>query len=247
MRSPSRATADAVLGGDPITASPAWQGVAGFLDNLRLESAAMSAPAPSLVLEARLDHPTAGVVRTAEAGARRQTSVLSRLRPVAALCAASCVTFGGLAAAGALPGPLQHASASFGSHFGVGIPGATRSPAVPPAAARGADSSAKFNAAGLRDVESPPSVAATGKSPALAPADDTKRPVAVPLSPTSSLGSSPLRLSLRLDVLPTALDPKNVAPRAVRHAAAPKPSPENSGQQSPRHRRGLSRISSRER
>ena len=128
MRSPSHAIADAVLRGEPITASPAWRDVASFLDDLRLESAATSAPTPSPPLEALLDRPTARVLRTAEPDARRRTRVLLRLRPVAALCAASCVTFGGLAAAGALPGPLQHAGATFGSRFGVGIPGATRIP-----------------------------------------------------------------------------------------------------------------------
>ena len=239
MRSPSHAIADAVLRGEPITASPAWRDVASFLDDLRLESAATSAPTPSPPLEALLDRPTARVLRTAEPDARRRTRVLLRLRPVAALCAASCVTFGGLAAAGALPGPLQRAGATFGSHFGVGIPGATRTPAVPPAdaaAAEPAGYSPKAHAAGPRDVETPPSVAPiTAKTPALAPSDDTKPPAAVPPSPISSIDSGPLSLSLPLEVLPTTLDPKNLAPRTVRNTA--EPSPEKPGQQQPRHHR----------
>ena len=239
MRSPSHATADAVLRGDPIPSPPVWRGVAGFLDDLRLESAAMSAPAPSPPLEALLDRPTARVLRTAVPDARRRTRVLLHLRPVAALCAASCVTFGGLAAAGALPGPLQHASASFGSHFGVGIPGATRTPAVPPAdaaAAEPAGHAPEANAAGPRDVETPPSVAPiTATAPALAPSDDTKPPAAVPPSPISSIDSGPLPVSVPLEVSPTVLDTTNLAPRTVRNAA--EPSPEKPGQQQPRHRR----------
>ena len=220
--------------------------VVSFLDDLRLESAAMSAPAPSPALEARLERPTARVLRTVEAFARPRTRMNSRLRPVVALCAASCVTFGSLAAAGALPGPLQHASARFGSHFGIGIPGATRTRAVPPvdAASAAAGSTPEPNAAGPWDVERSRWAEPTPvRAPVLASSDEAKASVS-PL-PIANIGSSPLPLSLSLEVLPSALDPRNVA-RAVRHGAGQE-SPADRGQQRRSHRPGLSRIWARKR
>jgi hypothetical protein len=47
------------------------------------------------------------------------------LRPVAAFATAGVVLFGGLATAGALPGPVQRATADVTSHVGIDLPGRT--------------------------------------------------------------------------------------------------------------------------
>lgn len=253
MRSPTRATADAVLTGDSTIPSAVWRDVSRFLDNMRLESAAMSAPTPAPALTAMLEVPFSHM--PARAPDRREwTRVHRHLRPVAALCAASCAMFGGLAAAGALPRPLQHASASFGSHFGVGMPRATRTPAAPrnvaaPAPPSAAPASVALSTAARSGAFLAAPVAPVAKPPELADLLAANPPVAMSPPRISSFGSGPLPLSLPRDLLPAELDPNDVVPGSVHPVTEPDPAPEEPEQpQHERpHRHGLSRIGSRER
>ena len=93
---------ETMLDGRSTAATSPLQTVATFLDDLRLEAAARPAPTPSPALAAIFDGrrtlPHTPAVRST------RTRATVRLRPVATLVAATAVTFGGLATAGALPG-----------------------------------------------------------------------------------------------------------------------------------------------
>jgi hypothetical protein len=119
---------EAVLDGR-LVATSTLRGVATFLDDVRLEAAAMPAPAarPALaaIFEGRRTLPTPATPPAPRA------RTIARLRPVAALAAAATVSFGGLATAGALPGPVQRASAQLGTHLGIRLPGTPHPVPVP--------------------------------------------------------------------------------------------------------------------
>jgi hypothetical protein len=130
------AEADAVVEGRAVPASLA--SVAVLVGELRSEFGASEAPVPRPALATRLDghrplhavpDPSDTVDEVARVRRRRRG-----LRPAAAAVTAGVVVFGGLAAAGALPGPLQRASADLGEMVGIELPapGATgRAPANP--------------------------------------------------------------------------------------------------------------------
>ena len=141
MSSRSR-TADALLDGrrvDDERELRSHRDVERFLGELRSTASAHAAPAPNAALTAILDG-RAPIGRTHEVG--DASGARARVRPFvparrwlrAGTCVPSAVfavLFGGLAAAGALPAPVQHATAHFASHFGVTLPGASRSRHVP--------------------------------------------------------------------------------------------------------------------
>jgi hypothetical protein len=86
--------------------------------------AAVPAPAPSAALAARMD---AGWIGTADDDRRTVVVPLVRrprlrLRYLVAALVASFVAMSGLAAAGALPDPLQRGVASVASHLGIDLP-----------------------------------------------------------------------------------------------------------------------------
>jgi hypothetical protein len=132
--------ADALLDGRAPRAAD-LEPVAALLDDLRVEYGATPPPAPRPALVARLDghaplhavpDPLAPVDAPARGRARRG------LRPAAAVAVAGAVVFGGLASAGALPGPLQRASADLAEKIGIDLPasGTGDDAPTPPASAR---------------------------------------------------------------------------------------------------------------
>jgi hypothetical protein len=58
------------------------------------------------------------------------------MRAIAAACVGGAVVFGGLATAGALPDPLQRATAEVGARIGIDLPGPDRAAPSPPASRR---------------------------------------------------------------------------------------------------------------
>ena len=120
---------DALLDGDPVGDDSGLDDVAAFLSELRVEFGAIPAPVPRPTLAATLDgrrelRPASGPVlkpTVPEPGPR----VHYRFKPIAAMIASGVVLFGGLATAGALPGPAQRAVADVTSHLGIHLPGRT--------------------------------------------------------------------------------------------------------------------------
>src|SRR4051812_47560121 len=90
-----------------------------FVTELRMIGDTSATPEPGAALHAVLEGgrtPRANAV----AATRRRW-----LRPVVLPATVATVLFGGLAAAGALPAPVQRATAGFATHLGVSIPGHT--------------------------------------------------------------------------------------------------------------------------
>jgi hypothetical protein len=141
-----RRDSDALLDGHPLEAGADLGEVDAFLAEMRADFAALPAPTPRPTLAATLDgrrelRPASGPTpkpTVPEPGPR----VHYHFKPVAALLAGGLALFGGLATAGALPGPIQRATADATSHLGIDLPG-TPSPTAPPASGpRGARSHA---------------------------------------------------------------------------------------------------------
>src|SRR3954454_17319650 len=91
-----------------------------FLTELRTVGDATAAPAPNAALVEILE---GGRVPRASAAPRADVARRRWLRPVVMPATIATVLFGGLAAAGALPAPVQHATARFAAHLGVTLPG----------------------------------------------------------------------------------------------------------------------------
>ena len=135
-----RRDSDALLEGHPLDAGVDLAEVDAFLAEMRADFAALPAPTPRPTLAATLDgrrelRPASGPTpkpTVPEPGPR----VHYHFKPVAALLAGGLALFGGLAAAGALPGPIQRATADATSHLGIDLPGMP-SPTAPPASVRG--------------------------------------------------------------------------------------------------------------
>ncbi len=136
-----RRDSDALLDGQPLDADTDLAEVDAFLAEMRAAFAALPAPSPRPTLAATLDgrrelRPASGPVpkpTVPEPGPR----VHYRFRPIAALLAGSVVLLGGLATAGALPGPIQRATADAASHLGIDLPGSPSAPSTPPASGPG--------------------------------------------------------------------------------------------------------------
>jgi hypothetical protein len=128
-----RRDSEALIEGQPVDEDSGLDDVKMFLTSMRSEFAATPAPEPRPTLAATLDGRRE--LRPKSGPAPKPTFPKPRprthwgLRPVAALFATGAVLFGGLAGAGALPGPIQRTAASVGSHVGLHLPG--RSGATP--------------------------------------------------------------------------------------------------------------------
>jgi hypothetical protein len=170
-----------------LTENPA---LLAFLDQLA-EYGAGSPPEPRPALVARLDGftPLHAVPAPLATRPTRRAGVRRRgLRPVAAAFVGGAVLFGGLAGAGALPGPLQRVSAQLGSHIGLDLPepGADGSAPSAPAstvAPRGSGSgSAPGGPGGGRATpRSSPDARASDAPPAVPGAGSTDAPLPIPL------------------------------------------------------------------
>lgn len=124
--------ADALMDGQPLRDGSGLDDVDAFLSDMRVESSALPAPEPRPRFAATLDgrrelRPASGPTSKPTFPPVHPPS--NRLRPVVAMFAASAVLFGGLASAGALPGPVQRTTADLGAHVGIELPG--RTPATP--------------------------------------------------------------------------------------------------------------------
>lgn len=122
-----RRDTEALVAGTRVEDDPALDPVDSFLDTMRTEFGATTAPEPRPTLAATLDgrrplRPAAGpVVRPTfpEPRPRRRFA-----KPAAVVAATGAVLFGGLATAGALPGPVQRTTAELGTRIGIHLPGA---------------------------------------------------------------------------------------------------------------------------
>jgi hypothetical protein len=123
-----RRDTDALLDGRRVEPDSGLDDVDSFLDAMRTEFGATPPPEPRPTLASTLDgrrplRPASGPrVHTTFPDRQPKSKVF---RPVAAFAAAGVVLFGGLATAGALPGPVQRATADVTSHVGIDLPGGT--------------------------------------------------------------------------------------------------------------------------
>jgi hypothetical protein len=121
-----RRDSEALVNGEPAR-TPGFGAVEQFLGDMRVEAVATPAPTPRPRLAATLDgrrplRPASDPVPVMTPSRPGRTRAL---RPAAVAIATGAIFFGGLAGAGALPGPLQRTSAQLGSHVGSHLPGAT--------------------------------------------------------------------------------------------------------------------------
>jgi hypothetical protein len=124
-----RRDTDGLVAGHRVEADPALDDVDTFLDAMRTEFGATPPPEPRPTLASTLDgrrplRPASGP-RVHTTFPERRPRRRGALRPVAVVAAAGAVLFGGLATAGALPGPVQRTTADVTSHVGIDLPGHT--------------------------------------------------------------------------------------------------------------------------
>jgi hypothetical protein len=122
-----RRDSEALVEGRPVDDDAGLEDVDAFLTTMRSEFAAAPAPEPRPTLAATLDgrrelRPKSGPTPKPTFPTPRPRTHWG-LRPVAAVFATGAVLFGGLASAGALPGPVQRTTANLGSHVGLHLPG----------------------------------------------------------------------------------------------------------------------------
>ncbi len=123
-----RRDTDGLVTGHRTDENPGLDDVDSFLDAMRTEFGATPPPEPRPTLASTLDgrrplRPASGPrVRTTFPVPRPRSRVL---RPAAAFATAGVMLFGGLATAGALPGPVQRTTADLSSHVGIHLPGRT--------------------------------------------------------------------------------------------------------------------------
>jgi hypothetical protein len=126
-----RRDTEALLDGRLLSGDHPLANVGGFLDTMRADYSFQPPPLPRPALAAILvegRRPLRSVsaprpVRPQAVRAWRWPQWNVRLRTlVVALTTTGAVTFGGLATAGALPGPLQRASADLSAQVGIDLP-----------------------------------------------------------------------------------------------------------------------------
>ncbi len=185
-----RSESDALLDGEALGADSGLEDVEAFLADVRLEYGALPAPAPRPTLAATLDgrrelRPASGPVpkpTVPEPGPR----IHYRLRPLTALVVSGAVLFGGLATVGALPGPVQRATADVTSHLGIHLPGgATTPPASVPTGRRGHGAGSSSTAPGSGQHDPTGTVATTPPSPGASTATPVAPGVPAPATPTT--------------------------------------------------------------
>lgn len=199
-----RRDSDALLDGETIGTDADLDAVEAFLAEMRLELSALPAPEPRPTLAATLDgrrelRPASGPVpkpTIPEPGPR----VHYRFRPIAAMLVSGAVLLGGLATAGALPGPLQRATADATSHLGIHLPGDTTAPAVVPTGTGHRDGDDSTTTSGARDHGSGP--AATAPQPSSGVTGTTVAPP-VAGGPTTPTPTPTVQIAPPLTTTPT--------------------------------------------
>jgi hypothetical protein len=184
--------ADRLVAGTANAVHPRDARVDRFLDDLRTSAASERAPEPNSVLASLLvdGRPRAGAPPINAASLRpRATSARPRARlRLAAIIVAGTTALCGMAAAGALPAPVQHAVARVVQHIGIDLPGAPaphRAPSRPRRGTRPAPHGATTT------VANPPTTSgATGGAPGTAPSPPSAPLPSVTL-PTVTLPAVP--------------------------------------------------------
>ncbi len=192
-----RRDTDALLNGEPLSDDSDLGDVEAFLADMRLEFGALPAPEPRPTLAATLDgrrelRPASGPTPKPTFPPAKPKS--HALRPVAVVFATGAVLFGGLASAGALPGPAQRAAARIGSTVGLHLPGEATTPVdtkvhVGPATTTDNDGTGGAGRTGGRTTPSGAATSSTsvpGTSPTTAA---TPGAPAVPTTPTTPNGA----------------------------------------------------------
>jgi hypothetical protein len=201
---------DLAFDGQAVAATSPLREVAAFLDDVRLEAAAMPAPTPGPALTAIFDgRRSLPHTPTARPASPRPRPHL-RLRPVTALVAVTAVTFGGLATAGALPGPMQRVSAELGMHVGIWLPGTpTPSPTAPRqsepprlAPTTSAGVAPATTTAGSETTTTSTTPAGDPAAPSVPPTPDVPIPLPVP-ELRGPIGPTGIRLPIELLPRPT--------------------------------------------
>lgn len=181
-RNLTRTRAQALLDA-PGPSTPDDEAVRGFLDELRREYGTTVAPEPQPALVARLDghrplHALPDPLAPPDGCLVRRRTVA---RPIAAALVGGTVVLGGLAGAGALPAPVQRATADLGRHVGLHLPDPTSTPSAPKAHAR-ARVRVTPPDAGDPATTAPNAVTATGTVGVAGPAGATGATLTVPPS-----------------------------------------------------------------
>lgn len=184
-----RRDTDGLVEGHRVDQDPGLDDVDSFLDAMRTEFGATPPPEPRPTLASTLDgrrplRPASGPRVHTTFPARRPRR--RGLRPVAAFATAGIVLFGGLATAGALPGPVQRATADVTAHVGIHLPG--RTPANPEVRVQvdphRSESPGKTRPGPGATATTVPTVPAVPAVPAPAPAPTTVPPASEPTVPT---------------------------------------------------------------
>lgn len=127
-RRDTEALIDGIVDGDPVNGAAGLDDVEAFLSEMQTAFGAAPPPAPRPTLASTLDGRRP--LRPASSGPRPKPTIPARrprshrFRPAAVVFATGAVLFGGLAGAGALPGPVQRGTAELASHVGIHLPGA---------------------------------------------------------------------------------------------------------------------------
>jgi len=208
-----RRDADALLDGEPIEGDSGLEDVEAFLADVRLEFGAMPAPAPRPTLAATLDgrrelRPASNPGPKPKLTFPDRQPRPRRLRPVVAVFATGAVLFGGLASAGALPGPAQRVTAELGSHLGIDLPGATTSGTDDDGTSGTSRTTSPAATPTSRPGTSPTTAPARGTDPT--PADPP--PAVVPTVPIAPPSTPPSTLAGVAPTLPTPTLPEPEPP-----------------------------------
>ena len=132
-RRDTEALIDGIVDGHPVNNAAGLDDVEAFLSEMQTEFGATPAPAPRPTLASTLDGRRP--LRPASSGPAPKPTIPEPrprphlFRPAAVVFATGAVLFGGLASAGALPGPVQRGTAELTSHVGHPPPGCREAPA----------------------------------------------------------------------------------------------------------------------
>ena len=207
-RRDTEALIDGIVDGHPVNGAAGLDDVEAFLSEMQAEFGAMPAPAPRPTLASTLDGRRP--LRPASSGPRPKPTIPAPrprphlFRPAAVVFATGAALFGGLASAGALPGPVQRGTAELTSHVGIHLPGAPEPRPKPvdrvePGTDAPRTGDQNRSGTSRRDAGDPPTTV-----PSVAPTT----PSTVPVVPT--LPTPPTTLKLPLPDVGSLLEP--VAP-----------------------------------
>lgn len=207
-RRDTEAVIDGIIEGRPVDGNAGLDDVEAFLSDTRIEFGAMPAPEPRPTLASTLDGRRP--LRPASSGPRTKPTIPDPrprrhlFRPAAVVFASSAVLFGGLASAGALPGPVQRSTAELTSHVGIHLPGA---PAAPKPSPDQVDPGVDVPRTGAHDAPSTTTQPPAGTTATMVPSVVPTTPTTLPTVPTTpTIPKLPLPVP-RLKHLPSPLDP----------------------------------------